>query len=288
MKIFSLRKKDIKFVSKLLSIEAASHVSEPGYYTLVALDEKDLLTPAGILQFYVGKSRENEISGKVTYIFVTPEKRDGEVARELAYELMIILRGAGIHVFEIHIPELEGTDAIKYVFSSCGFLFDEEDEYPYYEMTVGELATYSALSGEVKEKVKPFAGIQDYELNHIMGEFKRGNKSDVFPEGVSLDSKFWDRDVSCYYEGEDGSGVFLIYGSPEGVLEPRYFSAFGKDTDRGLLKLIMFASDRVKKKYPPEEKIMIYGKKEATNGLMPLLCPGAAPKTMLRGKIGVL
>ncbi len=286
MRIFGLKKKDIRYVSKLLNIEAASHVAEPGYYTLVAVDEKDLCATSGILQFYVGESQRHEITGKVTYIFVKPEKRDSDVARELAYELMGILRAAGIHVFEIHIPESEDAEAIRYVFTSCGFLFDADDEYPYYEITVGELAKKYALSDQTKGQVKAFSGILDYELNHLIGEIRRKNKIDVFPEGISLESRYWDRDVSCYYEDENGSGVLLVYGSPEGVLEPKYFSAFGDDSGSGLLKLISFATDKVKKKYPPEERILIYGRKESTSGLVSVLCSGTAPKIMRLGKVG--
>ena len=287
MRIFGLKKRDIRYVSKLLNIEAASHVSEPGYYTLVAVDEKDLCAPVGILQFYVGESQRHEITGKVTYIFVKPEKRDGEVARELAYELMGILRSAGIHVFEIHIPESEDAEAIRYVFSSCGFLFDTNDEYPYYEITVGDLAKKSSIPAEGKGHVKAFSGILDYEFNHLIGEIRRKNKRDIFPEGISLESKYWDRDVSCYIEDKNGSGVLLVYGSPEGVLEPKFFSAYGGDGSRILLKLISFSTELVKKKYPPEEKIMIYGRKEATSGLVSRFCPDTPPKRMLVGKVGI-
>ena len=82
-------------------------------------------------------------------------------------------------IFEIHIPESEDAEVIRYVFSSCGFLFDTNDEYPYYEITVGDLAKKSSIPAEGKGHVKAFSGILDYEFNHLIGEIRRKNKREV-------------------------------------------------------------------------------------------------------------
>ena len=70
MNIYTLERKDLIHVAGLIDVVVASFVGQPGYYTLVSVDEDG--TPVGVLQAYVGTEKEFGIVGKITYIFVAP------------------------------------------------------------------------------------------------------------------------------------------------------------------------------------------------------------------------
>lgn len=286
MKIYSLEKKDTDFTRELLDIVAEKALGQPGVYTLLAADEDDI--PVGVLQFFVGTSKEHgTIIGRVTYIFVVPTERENGVAEGLLLEMTGIMRDSGISLCEVAVPDNEETEIIKYAFSAFGFSFDKKDEFPYYEISIGEILGHHVLSPNRFGDIKPLSELRQSQYKYLFGEIKRHESEDILAEDVSPRLEDWDQDVSCFYIGDKGCGAFLLRRREEKILEPKYLAGFGRDVSASILGLISYGAQSAKQKYPEDTIIRISGRKERVKELLKKMCPGITPKKMSVGKINI-
>ncbi len=286
MNVYALEKRDTELVKDLLDSVTAEFVGQPGYYTLVALDEDDN-KPLGVIQSYVGTHEEYGISGKITYVFVAPDERQNEVGSELMIEMLRIFKSAGISVCEVKIRQSDETEEIKYAFTSFGFVFDEKNEYPYYEIPVGDIVNFPALPEIKSDFVSPLNLINGNQFRYLLGEIKRHDSNDILTDEMSLSLNDWELDVSCFFLSSSGCGAFLMRKCAEGILEPRYLCAFGRDASHSILALISYGARAVGQKYSPDTKLLIQAKKENVIELMKKLHPGMTTKKMLVGRIEI-
>ena len=284
MNIYSLGKKDTAFASGLLDDVSASFIGQPGYYTLAAVDGDN--DPIGVLQAYIGKDKNYGIVCKIVYVFVVPDERENGVASEMMDELMGIFKETGINICEVAIPENDEAEVVKYVFSTYGFVFDEKDEYPYYEIPVGKFLEVPALTKGKTSDILPLKAISRREFKYLIGEIIRHDSDDVLTDEISLEPEGWEQDVSSFFVSEKGGGAFLLRKKSKDVLEPKYLSAFGRDASMEILGLMSFSAKAAGEKYSADTRFFISAKKDSVKELINKLCPGVMPKKMILGRVG--
>ncbi len=274
MNVFSIGLTEAQELESMFDRESFDNIEKEGFYTLGVLDEEDFV--AGVLQFSVHHGTDSKISAQIEYIFVPEDFRGSGAGTALVNEYISILKASGITEGYIELSK-DLEDELSGFFSSFGFFFDYKS-LPVYEITVDTLVGNKALQKVSADRCRSISYLDDGSFADLLRQTGCNLTSD--------EKTGFDEEVSCYYDEEGKSGLFLA-DKRGTALQAAFLGCDNGKHDKKLLELLAYATGKASQMYEGGTKVRIVCRESFTKNLMEKLFPGIKPLKVVPGMLQV-
>ena len=271
-----------------------------GYYTLGLFDETGFDEPAGLIQFYSSFLDDDEKQPylELTYLFVREEYRyNGGGAKLLQAVTDAAIKSGVVRITAQFSPSderepilipggerevLSDAAELKRCLSNAGYTFEEGSRYSIVS-TVADSCRSKLFEGDMSKEVVSLSMLGKKEWNDLFNTVDASTASGLrqifLKDGIDI----YDLDVSCaYVSGGAICGILLVKKLASGPVMISELREYHSKDPKVVLYLLKSAVAKAKKKYSPDQKILIESKTEASQRLIQKIFTEETPSPVIR------
>ena len=273
--VYTLNEDSIKPFKNLISKDDIVRIGMDNVYTLGSVRFKNgQKTAAGVLMFtvFAPEDKNDEPVARIDWLFVADEFRGDHVADDLMAAMYDTLNKAGVTAVTCEVPAVDLLPVMVCDFLSAWSIFFSLEPFEDFNATLGEVISYSSLSGKISDKVS-FSSLKDMGNKKFSAEIQNIMKEAGVKDFKLDEIRTLEPDISLIAKSPSGGKAFLLVDqTPSGALKIRKMT--GNPSSKKLfLDMLKAAVKSANGKYDPQTKIIAQISSDVSAKLLDYMFP---------------